>query len=194
MKQGTTIEKLDSLLTCLYDAYLTSIITNDLSKAILYETEMMTHLTRIYGDKAVFMSFFFERLFDDKLIVKIKDLSDEPPTISGTKRIKLSPLGIDFYESGGYQHELNLKNQAKNHAEQVEKAMLANNKWTKTGTIIAGIATSFLVLIEIMKIALNNQHYPKVIEVSTFFFVFLSGVGAGTIALLIGLNVLNQRR
>lgn len=59
--------------------------------------------------------------------------------------------GREFYLiDGGYSKDFQNKMQVRSHAEQVEKVVMANNKWMKIGTVLAAIATSVLVLIEFL--------------------------------------------
>jgi hypothetical protein len=91
--------------------------------------------------------------------------------------------GLLFIETDkSYANHYAEKNQARNHAEQVEKAMQVNNKWTKVGTVVAGISTSILVLIEVVKMSYDiKSQSAMLIEISSVLFVFLFGIGAGLI-------------
>lgn len=49
------------------------------------------------------------------------------------------------------------------------------------GSWAAAIGAIGLFLMEIWKVCMAAPNYPKAIEISTFFFVFFFGIGAGMI-------------
>ena len=127
-------------------------------------------------------------------------LKDELISNAGERRLSIEDPPFTVYSitekgrefciiQGGYSTVQELNDQAKSHAEQVEKAMLVNNKWMKIGTLVAAGATSCLVLIELLK------HFGWILSINllTAVVLFSSGICTGGLALLIADKVLQQR-
>ena len=105
--------------------------------------------------------------------------------------------GLHKY-NGGYAMEHLNRNQARNHAEQVEKAMLVNNKWMRMWALVAAVAAACLVLIEI------GKHYHALLQIGfgwvlsiqlmTFLFVACLTLIAGILLGVLLTALLRQRK
>lgn len=99
---------------------------------------------------------------------------------------------LDFKadKKGCYIKDFQKKLLEENIEKEINVEKRGNDKWISIGTVIAGIATSCLVLIELIK----EFKWIFSIELLTAIFLFTSGICAGLIIHLIKLEVKHQRK
>ena len=95
-----------------------------------------------------------------EILTKLKDdkmcyVEEEPGT--GIYKYYSRFEGQLLQQRGGYEAKFKNEEEARNHAGQVEKALLAYNKWIVRGTVGAAVSTTLYLLWTVFSYGLDHN-------------------------------------